>query len=101
MSQKEKERLNVEKRGPGEKTNIINFKDRRLPTSVLQHARHSLRDSETSSHLTITPTLKNGHFYPHNEDKETEAQVIFSKATELIVGRARTQTKANNHCLCS
>lgn len=39
MSQKEEERLSVEKRGLGEKMSIINFKDARLPpiASVLVH----------------------------------------------------------------
>lgn len=98
MSQK-KEAWCGETGGLGGEMSTMSFKyPGLLPISSaplhLPHAGHSLGDSHTASHLTVMTTLRDGHFFhPHYADKETEARVLLPKSTELIRGRAGTQTK--------
>lgn len=57
------------------------------------HMPDTSMETHTVSHLTVVTTLRDGHFFnPHYADK-TEARALLPKSTELIRGRAGTQTK--------
>ena len=76
----------------------IGFRYPRLPPVLIHSPQASFRGLHTSSHLS---TLRDGHLYSHYADKETEATVLLPKATELIRGRAGTQTKLADSTICA